>query len=129
MNTAVNMVAAGVLATGFTLAFWSASSSVANDTPVEICKIQTQSHGNSITMSGLVSGSPGQSGSYRFRVTGSNTAGHANISQGGAFTIGGSGVQRAGSAMLSRTGIYDVRLEIESGGISRTCSLRVGDRI
>lgn len=87
------------------------------------CEIVATPSGRTTAIEGVVHSDATLTGSYQLRVSGPGT----NISQGGPFDAAAGRPATLGSVTLGGTGgSYDVRLDVEAGGASTSCSQRIG---
>ena len=87
------------------------------------CEIVATPSGGMTAIEGVARSDTAMTGSYQLRVSGPGT----NISQGGPFDASAGRPATLGSVMLGGSGgSYDVRLEVETGGASASCSERIG---
>ncbi len=87
------------------------------------CEIVATPSGGMTAIEGVARSNAALTGNYRLRVSGPGT----NISQGGPFDAAAGRPATLGSVMLGGSGgSYDVRLEVEAGGTTVSCSERIG---
>ena len=99
-----------------------AATGDAKSEPVR-CEIQTSTANGMVTLEGIVHSDVALSGTYQFRVTGSDGGNSSNISQGGYFTAGPEGAVTLGSVMLGGNGAnYDASLELMADGKTIACA-------
>ena len=90
------------------------------------CEIEQSSMNGALVLRGVVYADRDIAGTYRLTVTGAGNGNSANISQGGGFSASRGETARLGTVMLgNRNAAYDVRLEIESGGLGYQCAERI----
>lgn len=94
------------------------------------CEIRTESAGRMIVLQGMVHADSDVSGTYRFEVESRGNGGNSDISQGGSFTAGPDHPATLGRVMVAAAGaIYDVSLDVTSGGAKVSCSEQVGGKL
>ncbi|WP_298818571.1 curli-like amyloid fiber formation chaperone CsgH [uncultured Roseibium sp.] len=93
------------------------------------CGIDTETGGNSVMLTGIATGLPGETGQYRLTIRGGGSGGTTSTSQGGAFEIGPDGRAETGRVMLGNDGVYDARFQYQIGSETFDCETRIGDRI
>jgi hypothetical protein len=122
------LLTAAVLLAGLAVAGCSAGASeTLPEGDTVRCEIDVTSSGGTIGLGAIVHADQAVTGSYRFNVSGSGSAGATNISQGGGFNAGPGDDARLGRMMLGNRGaVYDVRLDISVGGRDYHCADTIG---